>query len=55
MPLLNVCQFLSNNYEIKSVISVHVEATLGKISGILNNAGVWEDLLVVGTTQLTVR
>ena len=55
MPLINVYQFSSNHYEIKSAISVHVEATLGKLSGIVNNAGVWEDLLVVGTTQLTVR
>ena len=55
MPLINVCQFSSNRYEIKSAIPVHVEATLGKMSGILNNAGVWEYLLVVDTAQLTVR
>ena len=55
MPLINVCQFLSNHYEIKSAISVHVEAMLSKISGILNNAGVWKDLLVMGTAQLTVH
>ena len=55
MPLINVCQFSSNHYEIKSAVSVHVEATLRKLSGILNTADVWEDLLVVGTAQLTVR
>ena len=55
MPLIKVFQFLSNRYEIKSAIPVHMEATLDKISSILNNAGVWEDLLVVGTAQLTVR
>ena len=55
MPLIKVCQFSNNNYEIKSAIPVHVEATLGKISGVPNNAGVWEGLLVVGTAQLTVR
>ena len=56
MPLIKVCQFSSNHYEInvKSAIFVHVEATLSKISDILNNAGVWEDLLVMGTAQLTV-
>jgi hypothetical protein len=34
---------------------VKMEATLGKISGVLNNAGASKTLLVVGTTQLTVR
>ena len=55
MLLINVCQFSSNHYEIKSAVSVHVEATSGKRSGILNNADVWKDLLVVGTAQLTIR
>jgi len=34
---------------------LHVTATLDKISGTLNNTGVWEGLLVVGAPQLTVR
>ena len=55
MPLIKVCQFSSNKYEIKSVIPLHAEATLSKISEILNNASAWKDLLVVGTAQQTVR
>ena len=55
MPLIKVFQFSSNHYEIKSAIPVHVEATLDQVSSILNNAGVWEDFLVVGTAQLTAR